>query len=214
MDPISQRLDHWVRFISRSATISISVYHGYHGARNSLVDFISLLGTISRTIVNLSHFGSRLEVQDILLLWALLRVLRRLLRGLVRHLGFAPPALPAWLRQLGAAPSARPFSLPLPSAPPFGPSALPSGPPSALPATQPWPLANYPQRFPLGQPTGHYPFAPVSASSAPLSAPPSGPLPGQPSGPPAPPAQTSWILQLRQQRQLQQSGPGSGGAPR
>ncbi|KAJ4418427.1 hypothetical protein N0V85_001447 [Neurospora sp. IMI 360204] len=204
MDPISQRLEHWVRFISRSATISISVYHGYHGALHNLVSFISLLGTISRTIANLSHFGSRLEVQDILLLWALLRVLRGLLPRLFRHLGFVPPALPVWLRQLGSTP---PFG---PSAPPARLSWLghlgsaPSAMPSALPATQPWPL-------------GHYPFAPVPA---PLSAPTSGPLPEQPSGPPAPPAQTSWLVHLRQQRQLQlqQSGPssggGGGGAPR
>ncbi|KAK3947527.1 hypothetical protein QBC32DRAFT_401535 [Pseudoneurospora amorphoporcata] len=140
MDPISAHLTHWMTFISRLAALSVSLHGGYHRARNGVVGFASLCGAISRTLANLSRcFGSSLsslELQDILLLWALLRALRRFVPRLLGRLGFALPALPVWLRQLGSAlavpavpalPSA--LSGALPGAPPFGP---PSAPPSLL----------------------------------------------------------------------------------
>ncbi|KAK3502066.1 hypothetical protein B0T13DRAFT_465367 [Neurospora crassa] len=170
MDPISHHLNHWVRFISRLATLSISMHQGYHSARTTLASFLSLFGTIFRALANLSRSnfglgaslglgsssGSRLQVQDLLLLlWALLRLLRhhllrRLLRRLVSYLpvGYLPadfvgffarmrPALelPGWLRQLASAPppllpsaAGHPFALP----PPPMSAALPFGPSSSV----------------------------------------------------------------------------------
>ncbi|KAL0466111.1 hypothetical protein QR685DRAFT_120531 [Neurospora intermedia] len=114
MDPISHHLTHWVRFISRLATLSISMHQGYHSARTTLASFLSLFGTIFRALANLSrslsrslsgslsnplshsHFGlglpfslgstisSRLQAQDLLLL--LWALLRLLRHHLLRRL--------------------------------------------------------------------------------------------------------------------------------
>ncbi|KAH7632386.1 hypothetical protein B0T09DRAFT_354544 [Sordaria sp. MPI-SDFR-AT-0083] len=203
MDPISLALTRWVTLVSRLAALSLSLHRGYRSARNGVVGFASLCGTISRALANLSsrfaRFGS-LELQDILLLWAVLRTLRGFVHRLFGRLGlgfFALPALPAWLRQLGAAlaaPPALPSAAPsfgLPSAPGARsallsasswsgyPSALPAWSSSALapapPAYQPWPLAGG-QRLALpphfqrhGLPAGHRRPAPGSAQAEFLS---------------------------------------------
>ncbi|KHE80272.1 hypothetical protein GE21DRAFT_1363904 [Neurospora crassa] len=193
MDPISHHLNHWVRFISRLATLSISMHQGYHSARTTLASFLSLFGTIFRALANLSHSnlglgaslslglgssssgssGSRLQAQDLLLLlWALLRLLRhhllrRLLRRLVSYLlvGYLPADVVGFFGRVRPA-------LELPG----WLRQLASAPPPLLPSA-----AGHPFALPPPPMSAALPFGP---SSSVLPSAPSFGLPGLPTSTP------------------------------